>query len=388
MPGLVNAQTHAYSALVRGFGKAAPALDFQQQLENLWWRLDKSLSLADCYHSTRVLALDSIRHGTTTVIDHHASPLAVRGSLRELARALDETGLRACLCYELSDRDGEKSLQEGIAENLEMIEHCRKHPSDRLTALFGMHASFTLSEATLRQVSQACQGQSIGFHIHVAEALSDQLATFKLSGRRVVKRLADWGILGPRTIAAHAVHLDADEIGLLSQSDTMVVHNPQSNQNNAVGIADVLALLRQQILVGLGTDAMTANMLEELRAALFGQHLKQNHPTCAFGEVLGLLVENNYRIVERLFGIQAGKIKPGYVGDCILFDYDPPTPLDATTWAGHLIFGLSQTPVDSTIVGGRVLMRERVLAPELNEKETLRQARQHAQAMWQRFQPK
>lgn len=385
MPGLVNAHTHAYSALVRGFGKAAPALDFQQQLENLWWKLDKSLSLEDCYYSTIVLALDSIKHGTTTVIDHHASPHAVSGSLNELVKAFKQTGLRACLCYELSDRDGKQIAEEGIAENISMIRQSLSQPSDYLKAMFGMHASFTISDETMMKVRKACEGLSAGFHIHTAEALSDQSSTWRMTGKRVVKRLFDEGILGKNSIAAHCVHIDSDELDLLAETDTMVVHNPQSNQNNAVGIADVLAMHKMGILVGLGTDAMTTNMLEELRVALFGQHLKQNHPTCGFMEIVNLLIENNYKIVERIFGIKAGKIQPDYVGDCILFDYDPPTPLNDMTMLGHLVYGFSQTPVDTTIVGGKILMENRKICPEINEKELLAGARKNAQAMWDRF---
>ncbi|HPM01950.1 MAG TPA: amidohydrolase family protein, partial [Candidatus Cloacimonadota bacterium] len=154
MPGFVNAHTHAYSALVRGFGKAAEALDFQQQLENLWWKLDKSLSLDDCYYSTMVLALDSIKHGTTTVIDHHASPFAVIGSLDRVADAFNQTGLRSCLCYELSDRDGQLISDEGIRENIYMLNHCQNNPSPMLKAMFGLHASFTVEDKTFEKVKK------------------------------------------------------------------------------------------------------------------------------------------------------------------------------------------------------------------------------------------
>lgn len=385
MPGLVNAHTHAYSALVRGFGKAAEALDFQQQLENLWWKLDKALSLDDCYYSTMVLAIDSIKHGTTTVIDHHASPTAILGSLEQVKNALEKSGLRSCLCYELSDRDGRHASDEGILENVNMLKYCKEHPSSMLKAMFGLHASFTIEDKTFEKLLRNVGDLNPGYHIHVAEAHSDQLSTWKMTQKRVVQRLYDLGILGPKTIAAHCVHVDDHEIDLLSHSKTMVVHNPQSNLNNAVGIADVIKLLSKDVLVGLGTDAMTTNMLEEARVALFAQHLKNNHPTCGFMDIIQLLFSNNYQIAQRIFEVPLGTIEVNAPADMILFDYIPPTPLDANTLFGHLLYGFSQTPVNTTIVNGKILMKNRVLKVNLDEEEIYAKAREHAQQMWHRF---
>src|ERR1035437_1032625 len=114
MPGLINAHTHFYSTFARGLTKAKPARDFMGVLRNLWWRLDSALTTEDCYYSALLALLDSIRHGTTTLIDHHASPRAVGGSLDAIARAVKESGLRACLCYEVSDRDGAAIAGEGL----------------------------------------------------------------------------------------------------------------------------------------------------------------------------------------------------------------------------------------------------------------------------------
>jgi len=385
MPGFVNAHTHAYSALVRGFGKAKEAMDFQQQLENLWWKLDKTLSLEDCYYSTMVLALDSIKHGTTTVIDHHASPLSVKGSLNQIAKAFENAGLRSCLCYELSDRDGQTIAEQGIEENIEFLDYCANNPSNSLKALFGLHASFTISDSTFSKVFNKLKNNNPGFHVHTAEAASDQTATWKMSSKRVAQRLHDLGVLGPKTIAAHCVHLNDQEIDLLKKTDTMIVHNPQSNINNAVGIADILKFADAGILTGLGTDAMTTNMLEEARVALFAQHLKQNHPTTAFMNVISLLFENNYHIANRIFEIPLGKVKIGYQADLIMFDYIPPSPLNNDTLYGHLLYGFSQIPVDTTIVAGKVLMKNRKITLDLDENEILAKARTSAQNMWNRF---
>jgi len=385
MPGLINAHMHFYSTLVRGLGKAQPSKDFNEVLQHLWWRLDRVLCLEDCYVSAKLMLLEAIRKGTTTLIDHHASPGAVTGSLAEIARAVEESGLRACLCYEVSDRDGEEITRQGLEENKNFIQRCLDRPSPFLKALLGMHAAFTISEETMSTAAWLGRAAGVGFHLHVAEAQSDQDYNLKYYGRRVVQRLHDHGLLGPSTIAAHCVHLDERERQLLQETGTMVVHNPQSNLNNAVGIADVLGMARQGILVGLGTDAMTVNMLEEIRVALWAQHLRQNNPSAAFMEVAGTLFFNNPVIASRIWGLPLGAIEPGAAADLILVDYDPPTPLDAMTVLGHLIFGISQARVDTTIVGGRVLMANKALTIDVDEAALAARSRELAAELWARF---
>ena len=385
LPGFINAHTHFYSGFARGLTKAKPAKNFNEVLKNLWWRLDSALTSEDCYYNALLALLGSIRHGTTTLIDHHASPNAVAGSLGAIERAVRETGLRACLCYELSDRDGARIAKEGLAENARFIHHCRWQNDSRVKALFGLHASFTISEATMERAATLGHGLKTGFHIHVAEAQSDQDWTLRHSGKRVVERLKRFGILGPRSIAAHCVHVSRREMDLLAETGTAVVHNPQSNMNNAVGTANVVELARRGVLVGLGTDAMTANMLEELRVALWGQHLRAEDPSAGFSEVTSALFANNPRIAGRIFGLRFGEICEGAAGDVVIFDYDPPTPLESGNVLGHLVFGISQTDADTTIVGGRVLMENRKLALNLDEARINARARELAQALWKRF---
>ena len=386
LPGFINAHTHFYSSFARGLTKAKRSADFRQVLENLWWRLDRLLSLDDCYLSAVVALIDAVRHGTTTLIDHHASPRAVRGSLEVLARAVHDVGLRACLCYELSDRDGSDVARDGIAENEAFIQRCHRAADPHLAAMFGLHAAFTLSDATLERAAAAGRDLGAGFHVHVAEAASDQEHSVGKHGLRVVERLHRFGILGRGTLAAHCVHVDAREIELLAASGTAVVHNPQSNMNNAVGVADVPRMLAAGVLVGLGTDAMTTDMLEELRAALLVRHLVAADPSAAFVETASLLTSGNPRIADRLFpGTGLGVLGEGNAADIAVLDYDPPTPLDEGTFLGHLVFGLSQAAVDSTIVGGRVLMAGRRLELGLDEGDVMGRARERAAALWERF---
>jgi cytosine/adenosine deaminase-related metal-dependent hydrolase len=433
-PGFINAHTHFYSTFARGLTKTRPAGNFVEVLKNLWWRLDSALTTEDCYYSALIALLDAIRHGTTTLIDHHASPCAVRGSLRAIAKAVQQTGLRACLCYELSDRDGPHISNEGVEENVSFIRHCQRtsrakvgravpsapwqitelrnsrrlsnahgalgtarptssHPRPtphaprpaHLSALFGLHAAFTLKDATLDKAASLGHELGTGFHIHVAEAESDQQHSRQEHHLRVVERLHRFGILGPQSIAAHCVHVNRREMDLLSETQTAVVHNPQSNLNNAVGIADIISLAERNVLVGLGTDAMTTNMLEELRVALWAQHLRAQNPSVGFGEVVTALYLNNPKIAARAFSLPLGEIREGCVADVVLVDYDPPTPLDANNSFGHMVFGISQASVDTTIVGGRVLMQNKRLTLDLDEPRINARARELAAKLWKRI---
>jgi putative selenium metabolism protein SsnA len=385
LPGFINAHMHFYSTMVRGLGKMEPAVDFVDLLKKLWWRLDKQLVLDDCYYSALIPLIDAVRKGTTTIIDHHASPFAVTGSLERIAAAVREVGVRASLCYEVSDRDGDDIAAEGIRENVSFIEKCNSEGGDYIKALFGLHASFTVSDETMKKAVEAASGLDTGFHLHVAEAESDEAYAVEHFGKRVVERLGDAGVLGPKTIAAHCVHVNENEMDILKATDTSVVHNPQSNTNNAVGIADIITMMGKGVRVGLGTDAMTVNMLEEVRAALWIHHLARKNPSVGFMECMNTLTVNNARIANRYWDIGVGELRDGYAADIILMEYYPPTPLNTGTFLGHLAFGLSQATVDTTIVGGKILMEKGELRLGADEEAVAAESRKLAAKLWERF---
>jgi putative selenium metabolism protein SsnA len=385
LPGFINAHMHFYSTMVRGLGKIEPAVDFRDRLEKLWWRVDSRLTLEDCYWSALVPLIDAVKKGTTTIIDHHSSPNAVTGSLEKIASAVEEIGLRACLCYEVSDRNGADVAMEGIRENVNFIERCKKDTRDRLKALFGLHASFTISDDTLRRAVRSVAHLDTGFHIHVAEARSDQDHCLEHHGKRVVERLHDAGVLGPGTIAAHCVHMNENELSLLKSTDTSVVHNPQSNTNNAVGIADITAMAEKGIRVGLGTDAITVDMLEEVRHALWMRHLAEHNPSAGFHESMNTLTVHNAKIAQSYWTDGIGELKEGFAADIILMEYHPPTPFNGDTFLGHLAFGLSQASVDTTIVGGKILMENGAFTNGIDEAEVARESSKFAERLWERL---
>ncbi len=389
MPGLINAHMHFYSTFARGLYKTRPAHNFQEILENLWWKLDKALSLEAVYVSALVALIGGIRHGTTTFIDHHASPNALRGSLACISDAVAVARLRACLAYEVSDRDGAEIAREGIAENEEFIKECQRRAltgDSFVRALFGLHASFTLSDRTLSSAAEKAAALGSGFHVHVAEAESDEQHCRSFYGSSIVERFQRLGILGPNSIFAHCVHVNEQEQELIAASGTKVVHNPQSNMNNAVGVADIVAMAGKGICVGLGTDAMTCNMLEEVRVATWLQKLHSKDPAAGFSEALTALLVNNARIADRYWcHKKLGRIEEGAAADLIVIDYDPPTPLDSRSLLGHICFGAAESAVDTTIVNGRILMKNKKLQLDIDEERLLARARELAKALWEAF---
>ncbi len=385
MPGLINTHTHLYSAFARGMSlKSAAPGNFTQILERLWWRLDKALTLDDVYWSAMVGIIDCIRNGVTTIFDHHASPNAVSGSLFRIAQASRQTGIRACLCYEVSDRDGPEVAAQGIAENQAFLEHCKRAAESNLRGLFGLHASFTLSDRTLARCREIAVDLDAGFHVHAAEALADVDQCLREHGMRVVERWHRLGILGSRTLAAHCVHVDEHEIDLLRDSKTNVVHNPESNMANAVGCAPVLEMMRRSVRVGLGTDGYTADMFESMKAASLLQKHHSGDPRAGWAEPPAMLFRENAAIATEFFDHPIGKLVPGAHADLILVDYDPPTPLQAENLHSHILFGLSGSAVSTTILGGQIVMEDRKLLA-IDEKEVMSKARAAAAALWTRF---
>jgi len=388
MPGSICAHTHFYGAFARGLGIPgdAPA-NFPQILEKLWWRLDKALLWDDVRMSALVCLIDAIRHGTTTLIDHHASPNAIDGSLDVIAEAVRQAGLRACLSYEVTDRDGPRKAEAGIRENARFIYKAASAGGGwpEVAGAFGLHASLTLSDPTLARCAEAATPLGAGFHIHVAEDKADQRDSLRRSGLRVVERLHEAGILGPRTIAVHCVHIDAYEKDFLRETGTMVVHNPRSNMNNAVGVADVHGLLRRGICVGLGNDGFSNNMFTEMKTAYLVHKLQQGDPRAMPGDVVMLMAyRNNARIASRFFPKPLGELTVGAHADVIVLDYHPFTPMTAGNLPWHILFGVGGCEVTHTIGGGKLLMKDRQLLT-LDEEAITAQAMERSVQTWNRF---
>lgn len=388
MPGLICAHTHFYGAFSRGMAIPGPAPKiFPEILDKLWWPLDRALDLEDVRYSALVCLVNAIRHGTTTLIDHHASPNAIDGSLDVIAESVVDAGLRASLCYEVTDRNGSEQAKAGIQENLRFIRRVQNDSALKgvLSATFGLHASLTVSDETLAR-SRDLTPEDVGFHVHVAEHFSDEDDSLAKSGTRVVDRLAKFGILGPKSIAVHCVHVDQREAELLRDSQTWVTHQPRSNMNNAVGMAAVESMLRAGIKVCLGNDGFSNAMWEEWKAAYLAHKLWHRDPRRMGGyDVVQMAIYNNAELVANQFGgLKAGELSIGSAADLILVDYQPITPLTAGNLPWHILFGFNESMITTTIARGKVLMRDRQLLT-LDEEKIASEARLRAARVWDRY---
>ncbi len=387
MPGMICAHTHFYGAFARGLYIPGPPMrDFPEILARLWWPLDRALDAEGIRYSALVPLIDAIRYGTTTLIDHHASNRCIDGSLDVIAEAVEETGLRACLCYEVTDRDGPDVTAAGIRENVRFIQKTRAAQNPRLAATFGLHAPLTLSDDTLsRCLAAAASLSDVGFHIHAAEGTADREHSLAAYGLRTIDRLAQRGILGPRTIVAHAIDIDAWEMGLLRETGTWVSHQPRSNMNNAVGVAAIPAQLRGGVKTVLGNDGFSNDMFTEMKVAYLLHKAAANDPrVLPADQLLHLATAHNANLARQFFPRALGRLEPGAFADLVLLDYDPPTPLTMDNLPWHLIFGFDGRNVDTTIVGGRVLMRGREI-PHLDVERIYAHSREAARATWERF---
>lgn len=383
MPGNICAHTHFYGAYARGMAIPGPAPeDFPQILRRLWWPLDKALDPDSVRASALVCLVDAIKHGTTTLIDHHASPNCIEGSLDLIAEAVDAAGLRAVLCYEVTDRDGEEKMRAGIAENVRFLRDNRR---PRVAGTFGLHASLTLSDAALRACADA-RPPGVGFHIHVAEHEADEQDSLNKSGRRVVQRLYEYGIWGEQTIAAHCVHIDEAERQILQDTGTWITHQPRSNMNNAVGAMAFDEMMARGMRVCIGNDGFSNAMWAEWKTAYLLHKVAHRDPRRANGaDIVRAAVYHNARLAERFFpGQRLGVLAEGAQADIIFVDYHPYTPLHMGNLPWHILFGFEPSMVTMTMVAGRVLMRDRQVLT-MNEAEVAQQALALAPAVWERY---
>lgn len=381
MPAFINTHEHIYSAMARGLSiKGYNPKEFLDILDGQWWTIDRHLTLEQTKYSAVETLISCIRNGVTTVFDHHASFGQIGGSLFTIADVAKELGVRACLCYEISDRDGMDKARESVMENAEFIRYALKDDTDMIAGMMGMHAQFTISDATM-ELAAANKPDEVGYHIHVAEGIEDLHDCLKKYGKRIVDRLMDFNILGEKTLLGHCIYINPHEMDLIKDTNTMVVHNPESNMGNACGCPPTMELVHRGILTGLGTDGYTHDMIESYKVA----NVLHKHHLCdanaAWGEVPKMLFENNAAIANRYFKTPLGVLKEGAAGDVIVVDYNPPTQLDASNINGHILFGMTGRDVVTTVANGRVLMKDREIKV-IDVEEAMAKCREESAKLW------
>ena len=363
MPGLVNCHTHIYSGLARGLAiKGCNPTNFLENLEQQWWKIDDNLTLDGTRASAYATILDSLRDGVTTIFDHHASFGEIPGSLFAIKDVAEELGIRSCLCYEVSDRRGTEKRDQSIKENADFARwaaDARKDGNHMVAAMFGGHATFTLSDETMDMMAEANDGLT-GFHIHVCEGMNDVWdSRLNRGGISPIERLLQHDLLGPDTMLAHCIHVTPAEMDMIKESGTWLVNNPESNMGNAVGCAPVLEFFRRGIPVCMGTDAYTHDMLESLKVFLIIQRHNAAMPNVGWCEAMTMLFENNAKMASKYFDRKLGVLEAGAAADVIVMDYKPFTPLSEENIDGHMLFGMMGKNCRTTIINGRVLYKDR-----------------------------
>ena len=360
-PAFINTHEHIYSALARGLSiKGYAPNGFLEILDGLWWTIDRNLDNDLTKLSAEATYLECIKNGVTTIFDHHASFGEISGSLFAIEEAARDCGVRSVLCYEISDRDGKEKAHAAIKENVDFAKHALSLKDDFIKGMMGMHASFTISDETM-ELCRKEKPKEIGYHIHVAEDILDLHRCLKEHGKRIVDRLYDWDVLGEKTLLAHCIYVNPHEMDLIRDTNTMVVHNPESNMGNACGCPPTMEIVHKGILTGLGTDGYTHDMIESWKVAniLHKHHLVD--PGAAWAEVPEMLFQGNARIANRYFEKKLGVLEKGAAADIIITDYIPPTPMNAGNLNGHMLFGMNGRSVVTTVGNGKILMKNREL---------------------------
>ena len=404
LPGLVNGHTHLYSALAAGMPPPSEQpRNFLDILRLVWWRLDRALDAESIETSARIGAIDALRCGTTTLIDHHASPLAIDGSLDSLERGIAEVGLRAVLCYETTDRHGPAGAEAGLAENRRYLDRCRYRTDGRFAGLVGAHAAFTLSDDSLKACARLAAEYNTGVHIHVAEDPCDDAICRREFGTPLVRRLEHCGLLAPEnngdcaphrletgatgrvtaaSIFAHGTHLTSTDAARISGQAAAMAHNPRSNMNNSVGYAPVGDMDR----VMLGTDGIGGDMFTEARIAWFKAR-------DAGGSLAGAVTPNQIiamlacaaHVAGKALGSKLGRLTPDAAADVVVTDYRPATPLTSENAAAHLIFALGAQHVRDVLIDGQWALKDRSVV-KLDAEVAREEAVAVAHGLWSRMQ--
>ena len=385
MPGLINTHMHFYSTFARGIDLKTdqPPLNFIDILEKLWWRLDQSLTADDIYYSTIYALISSIKSGITTIFDHHASYGYINGSLDIISKAVKEAGIRANLSYEISDRNGEIKAVKALNENERFLKKLDLK-DNQLAGSIGLHASFTLSDETLTETAALSDNLDVPIHIHCAEGYADVRDSKNKGFKGVVDRLNNYNLWKENSLAVHGVHLQDGEAEILEENKVNLIHNPASNMNNAVGTARINNLSQKGVRVGLGTDGYTTDIFESLSTANLLQTHEENNPS-AVGKLLEKVVfENNKNIASEYFEEKLGSIKKDSLADIIVLDYKSPTPINKMNIFSHILMGFNGNIVDSTIVNGNILMKNKEVQV-LDEEKLLPRIRKQAEDFWKRF---
>ena len=383
IPGLVTAHTHLYGILLRGANlNIEPPIDFTQILQRVWWPVDEALTLEDANASALSASADMLRNGSTFFADTYSGPNSIEGSLDTIAEATRKVGIRAMLAFEMTERNEAGEANRGLKENIRFVKKCKKDPLT--SAMMSVHASFTVSDEIVTKAVETARTLDMPITVHTSEGLVDLYHNLEKYGERTVERLDRVGLLGPRTVLAHCVHVDDHELDLIAASGSSVAHNPMSNMLNAVGTAPVPQMLERGIPVGLGNDGWIYDPFENMRCALTVHRLATGNPSIIGAEeILRMATLDG----ATCYGLEheIGSIEPGKLADIVLLDTTRvPTPLTPDSVVGHLVNTFSGRDVKSVFVHGEKVVDDSRLV-KISDEEVSKISSKSAKRLWSKL---
>jgi len=375
---MVNFHDHFYSRLAKGLPVQLPTARFHDILKNLWWKLDHALDEEMIQACVQMGIIESIRHGVSYIFDHHSSPGSIKSSLSIIKSELEKYGLRGVLCFESSDRNGQQVAQQTLGVHEQFF---KKDLSSDFKCMLGLHASFTLTDETLRQASQVIQKYNLGIHIHLCEDPIDRELSLKEYNCLPVKRLIHFKLLNSKSILSHGIHLTANDYSTIAKMGSAIAYNPDSNLNNAVGLPD-FNKVPNDIPILAGTDGMHANIARSLKQ-LF---LLYRHQGNSFEQTFNWIRKIYFDQLKfiRQYYPDYPELQIGDRGDMIIWDYVPPNFLTRENFWGHFIYGILEYPIHSVIQHGKFLMKNFQIL-HLNEDVIWNNIRKHGQRLYELF---
>jgi putative selenium metabolism protein SsnA len=386
IPGLITAHTHLYGILLRGASlNIKPPTDFAQVLQRVWWPVDEALSIEDAYASALSASADMLRNGSTLYADTYSGPNSIEGSLQEIARGTKEVGMRGIIAFEMTERNDPEEATRGFQEGVKFIESCRKE--ELVSGMISLHASFTVGDEIVTKAVAKAKELDVPVTVHTSEGLVDLYHNLETTGERTVERLDRLGVLGPKTVLAHCVHVDDNEIDLIAKRRASVAHNPMSNMLNAVGISPVPAMLKRGITIGLGNDGWIYDPFENMRCALTVHRLASGNPSATGPDEIFRMatIEGAH-----CYGLEndLGSLEKRKLADIVILDGSRvPTPLTPNSVVGHLINTFGGRDVRDVIVNGKVVVKDRLLTLTSDE-HVAEISKKSAEDLWTRLSPK
>ena len=374
LPGFVCNHAHIYSIFARGLILPFNPKNFQDILDQMWWKLDAKLNNEMTYYSGIAASYEFLLNGVTTVIDHHASG-EILGSLESLSKAVSGVAnIRGIYCFETSDR---YNVKECLKEN---ISFAKEHKTGNVRGLFCMHASMSLSNETLELIQK--ENKDIPLHVHVAESNMDEEDSQKKYTMNIISRFNKYNLIKENSLIVHGVFLSNDELKILKDKKAVMVVNTTSNMNNAVGLPNVKSYLEHGLPVMVGNDGLNSNMASEYMNVFYTSHLKNEEPTkLNLGDVLNM-IKTSYKYISDTFGIKLGEISKGYEADMLRVKYSPFTKMDSTNAFGHIFYGTFPNfkPRD-VFIGGELQVKDyEVVNVKLNVE--FAKCKNYSQKLW------